>query len=97
MSKHHDQPKLDFHRTVHRRPTRNPGKRLETGASLSGTPKPWGRVASRNDVRPGGIISIDIAMGDGHDSPNVGCILEAFRWSALSDINVVPWLSSGRL
>jgi len=28
-------------------------------------------------VRPGGIIRIDIAVGDGQDSPNVGCILEA--------------------
>ena len=40
-------------------------------------PKPWGRVARAEiDLRPGGIISIDIAVGDGPDSPNVGCILE---------------------
>ena len=40
-------------------------------------PKPWGRVARAElDVRPGGIISIDIAVKDGPDSPNVGCILE---------------------
>ena len=41
-------------------------------------PKPWGRVSRAEiDVRPGGIIRIDIAVGDGQDSPNVGCILEA--------------------
>jgi uncharacterized protein YndB with AHSA1/START domain len=28
------------------------------------------------DVRPGGIISIDIAVGDGQEVPNLGCILE---------------------
>ena len=40
-------------------------------------PKPWGRVsACEMDVRPGGIIRIDIAVGDGPDAPNVGCILE---------------------
>jgi uncharacterized protein YndB with AHSA1/START domain len=40
-------------------------------------PKPWGRVTRAEiDVRPGGIISIDIAVGDGQASPNVGCILE---------------------
>src|SRR5664279_3385163 len=40
-------------------------------------PKVWGRVArAEMDVRPGGIISIDIAVGDGPDVPNVGCILE---------------------
>ena len=41
-------------------------------------PKAYGRVArAEMDVRPGGIIRIDIAVGDGQDSPNVGCILEA--------------------
>jgi uncharacterized protein YndB with AHSA1/START domain len=40
-------------------------------------PKPWGRVArAEMDVRPGGIFSIDIAMGDGQESPNLGCFLE---------------------
>jgi uncharacterized protein YndB with AHSA1/START domain len=40
-------------------------------------PKPWGRVSRvEMDVRPGGIFSIDIAMGDGPDSPNLGCFLE---------------------
>ena len=41
-------------------------------------PKPWGRVSKvEMDVRPGGIFSIDIATGDGQESPNLGCFLEA--------------------
>ena len=40
-------------------------------------PKPWGRVArAEMDVRPGGIFSIDIAVEDGPDSPNLGCFLD---------------------
>lgn len=40
-------------------------------------PRAWGRVARAElDLRPGGIISIDIAVGDGPEVPNVGCILE---------------------
>ena len=40
-------------------------------------PRPWGRVASAElDLRPGGIVSIDIAVGDGQVVPNVGCVLE---------------------
>ena len=40
-------------------------------------PKAWGRVARAElDLRPGGIISIDIATGDGRDAPNLGCVLE---------------------
>ena len=40
-------------------------------------PRAWGRVAQAElDLRPGGIISIDIAVGDGREVPNVGCILE---------------------
>jgi uncharacterized protein YndB with AHSA1/START domain len=40
-------------------------------------PKAWGRVArAEMDVRPGGIISIDIAGPDGKEFPNLGCILE---------------------
>ncbi len=40
-------------------------------------PRPWGRVArAEMDVRPGGIFSIDIATGDGHESPNLGCFLD---------------------
>ena len=40
-------------------------------------PRPWGRVTrAEMDVRPGGILSIHIATGDGQESPNLGCILE---------------------
>jgi uncharacterized protein YndB with AHSA1/START domain len=40
-------------------------------------PKPWGRVTrAEMDVRPGGILSIDIAVGDGPSSPNLGCVLD---------------------
>jgi uncharacterized protein YndB with AHSA1/START domain len=40
-------------------------------------PKAWGRVARAElDLQPGGIISIDIAVKDGPDVPNVGCVLE---------------------
>ena len=40
-------------------------------------PREWGRVArAEMDVRPGGILRIDIATGDGRDVPNLGCILE---------------------
>jgi uncharacterized protein YndB with AHSA1/START domain len=41
-------------------------------------PRAWGRVArAAMDVRPGGIFSIDIATGDGGESPNLGCFLDA--------------------
>ena len=52
-------------------------------------PKPWGRVSrAEMDVRPGGIISIDIAVADGPDVPNVGCVLdvvpmERLAWTAM--------------
>ena len=40
-------------------------------------PKPWGRVSRAElDLRPGGIISIEIAVGEGREVPNVGCVLE---------------------
>ena len=40
-------------------------------------PREWGRVSHAElDVRPGGIIRIDIAVADGPDVPNIGCILE---------------------
>ena len=40
-------------------------------------PKAWGRVSRAElDVRPGGIISIDIAVANGAEVPNVGCVLE---------------------
>ena len=40
-------------------------------------PKPWGRVSrAEMDVRPGGIFSIDIALTDGQEVPNLGCFLD---------------------
>ncbi|HEU4587173.1 MAG TPA: SRPBCC domain-containing protein [Gemmatimonadales bacterium] len=40
-------------------------------------PRAWGRVSRAEiDLRPGGIIRIDIAGADGQDVPNLGCILE---------------------
>ena len=40
-------------------------------------PRAWGRVSHAEiDLRPGGIIRIDIAMENGASAPNVGCILE---------------------
>jgi uncharacterized protein YndB with AHSA1/START domain len=40
-------------------------------------PKAWGRVArTEMDARPGGVFSIDIATADGHEVPNLGCVLE---------------------
>jgi uncharacterized protein YndB with AHSA1/START domain len=41
-------------------------------------PQAWGRVARCElDPRPGGVFSIDIAVGDGREVPNLGCVLEA--------------------
>ncbi len=41
-------------------------------------PREWGRVARCElDARPGGIFRIDIAVGDGREVPNLGCVLEA--------------------
>lgn len=40
-------------------------------------PKEWGRVARcEMDVRPGGVFSIDIAVKDGPEVPNLGCFLD---------------------
>lgn len=40
-------------------------------------PKAWGRVARTElDARPGGVFSIDIAVGDGREVPNLGCVLD---------------------
>jgi uncharacterized protein YndB with AHSA1/START domain len=48
-------------------------------------PKEWGSVASCElDVRPGGMFSIDIAVGDGRSVPNLGCFLEAVPMERLS-------------
>lgn len=47
-------------------------------------PKAWGRVARTTlDARPGGIFSIDIAVGDGPEIPNLGCVLEAIPMERL--------------
>jgi len=52
-------------------------------------PRPWGRVTrAEMDVRPGGILSIDIVVGDGPESPNLGCFLdvvpmERLVWTAM--------------
>ena len=47
-------------------------------------PKAYGRVArAEMDVRPGGIISIDIAGADGQEVPNLGCILEVIPMERL--------------
>jgi uncharacterized protein YndB with AHSA1/START domain len=40
-------------------------------------PKEWGRVSHAElDLRPGGIVRIDIAVGDGREVPNLGCVLD---------------------
>jgi uncharacterized protein YndB with AHSA1/START domain len=47
-------------------------------------PKGYGRVArAEMDVRPGGILSIDIAGADGQEVPNLGCILEVIPMERL--------------
>ena len=47
-------------------------------------PKAWGRVTRAElDVRPGGIVRIDIAVGDGPEIPNLGCILEVIPMKRL--------------
>jgi uncharacterized protein YndB with AHSA1/START domain len=47
-------------------------------------PKAWGRVArAEMDARPGGIFSIDIAVGDGPESPNLGCVVEVIPMERL--------------
>lgn len=40
-------------------------------------PKAWGSVSDcKLDTRPGGVFSIDIRTADGHEVPNLGCVLE---------------------
>jgi len=47
-------------------------------------PRAWGRVSNCElDVRPGGIISITIAVQDGPEVPNLGCILEVIPMERL--------------
>ena len=81
MNKHFTiNPKLDF--VIERfidAPTRLVWEALTKPEHLKEwyMPKPWGRVArAEMDLRPGGIVSIDIANPDGQDFPNVGCVLE---------------------
>ncbi len=47
-------------------------------------PKAWGRVSQcKMDLRPGGIFSIDITVGDGQEVPNVGCFLDVVPMARL--------------
>jgi uncharacterized protein YndB with AHSA1/START domain len=47
-------------------------------------PREWGRVSHTElDARPGGIFRIDIAVGDGREVPNLGCVLEAIPMERL--------------
>ena len=40
-------------------------------------PRAWGRVTRTElDARPGGVFRIDIAVGDGREVPNLGCVLD---------------------
>ena len=80
-------PKLDFAiERVIDAPPRIVWKALTTPEHLKEwyMPKAWGRVARAElDVRPGGIISIDIAGGDGQEFPNLGCFLEVIPMERL--------------
>ena len=47
-------------------------------------PREWGRVSHTElDARPGGVFRIDIAVGDGREVPNLGCVLEAIPMERL--------------
>jgi uncharacterized protein YndB with AHSA1/START domain len=47
-------------------------------------PRAWGRVArAEMDVRPGGVLRIDIVVGEGQEVPNLGCVLEAIPMERL--------------
>ena len=80
-------PKLDFtiERTIDA-PTRLVWEALTQPEHLKQwyMPREWGRVArAEMDVRPGGIFRIDIAVGDGREVPNLGCVLEAIPMKRL--------------
>ena len=88
MSKHVTiDPKLDF--AIERfidAPTRLVWEALTKPEHLKEwyMPKAWGRVSrAEMDVRPGGIISIDIAVADGPEVPNLGCVLEVIPMERL--------------
>lgn len=81
MSRHFTfDPKLDFSIERHiDAPTRLVWDALTRPEHLKEwyMPRPWGRVTRAElELRPGGIIRIDIAVGDGPEFPNVGCILD---------------------
>jgi uncharacterized protein YndB with AHSA1/START domain len=88
MSKHFTvNPKLDFvlERVIDA-PTRLVWEALTKPEHLKEwyMPRQWGRVTRcEMDLRPGGIISIDIAVGDGQAFPNVGCILDVIPMQRL--------------
>jgi uncharacterized protein YndB with AHSA1/START domain len=73
-------PKLDF--AIERfidAPVRLVWEALTTPEHLKEwyMPRQWGRVSrAALDVRPGGMFSIDITVGDGTEVPNLGCFLE---------------------
>jgi len=47
-------------------------------------PRAWGAVSHcEMEVRPGGIFRIDIAVGDGREVPNLGCVVEAIPMERL--------------
>ena len=88
MSKHFAcDPKLDF--TIERfidAPTRLVWEALTKPEHLKEwyMPRSWGRVVrTEMDVRPGGVFSIDIAVGDGREVPNLGCVLEVIPMERL--------------
>ena len=80
-------PKLDFAiERVIDAPTRLVWEALTKPKHLKEwyMPREWGRVSHAEiDLRPGGIIRIDIAVGDGREVPNVGCILEVMPMERL--------------
>jgi uncharacterized protein YndB with AHSA1/START domain len=48
-------------------------------------PRAWGRVSRAEiDLRPGGKFSIDIAVANGPDVPNLGCFLEVVPMQRLA-------------
>src|SRR3954464_13741594 len=88
MSEHFTfDPKLDF--AIERfidAPTRLVWQALTKPEHLKEgyIPKAWGRGArAEMDGRPGGVISIDIAVANGPEGPNVGCILEVIPMERL--------------
>lgn len=47
-------------------------------------PRAWGRVARCElELKPGGVFSIDIAVKDGPEVPNLGCVLEVIPMERL--------------